>query len=148
MVIEFTLKRVLETPNSTGGALYHGDKFLCFTIEDGHRYIKEYGVTRIPEGRYKIARRTEGKFYANYNSKWGHRFVPHLLDVPGFEYILIHTGNSTANTKGCILLNQKLGHDRNGFFGLDSVLAYKAFYDYIEAINPDEISITILNQVK
>ena len=80
--------------------------FLCYTLEDEHRVLKVKGETRIPAGTYKIELRKEGGFHARYDKKYPgiHRGMLHVVDVPGFEYILIHTGNTDEHTAGCLIV--------------------------------------------
>jgi len=68
-----------------------------------------------------------------------------VRNVPGFEYILIHTGNTDEHTAGCLLLGdsqQANFGDSNGFIG-SSVNAYKRVYPQIaEALyNDHEVTI-------
>ena len=144
-MIELTLKRMIETPDSTAGALLHGSKFLCFTIEDGRRDIKIKGQTRIPEGRYKCKKATDTRFNAKYKAVYSHNWVMRVLDVPNFEGIEIHIGNYASDTHGCVLPNTELGYDSdtNQFFGSYSGRAYSQFYHYIDGLNDDEIYLTI-----
>ena len=132
--------RVSNSNDSTSGLLYisHGDfdkEFLCYTLEDEYRKEKKYGETRIPEGTYKLGLRTVG----GYNEKYKKRFkdihigMLHVLDVPNFEYILIHCGNTDEHTAGCLLVgdsqeNNKIKKD--GFIGR-STQAYKRIYPEI-----------------
>lgn len=93
----------------TDGMLFINNKFKCYTIEDGHRDMKVYGETRIPDGTYKIELRTVGGFHNRYLNRYGekHKGMLWIKDVPGFEYILIHVGNSPADTAGCLLVGDE-----------------------------------------
>lgn len=112
-----------------------GKKFLCYTLEDEQRALKVKGETRIPAGTYKIELRKEGGFHARYDKKYPgiHRGMLHVTDVPGFEYILIHTGNTDEHTAGCLIVGDSQENNlilRDGFVG-KSVNAYKRIYPSI-----------------
>jgi len=69
----------------------------------------------------------------------------HITDVPGFEYILIHTGNTDEHTSGCLIVGDVQENNqifRDGFVG-KSVNAYKRIYPAIaKAIaNGEEVTI-------
>jgi hypothetical protein len=122
---------------STLGMLFDitdGREFLCFTLEDEHRDVKVMNETRIPSGTYKLKLRTEGGFNDRYSKKYGsmHKGMIHVQDVPGFEYILFHTGNTDENTGGCLLLGDTSQQNitKSGFIG-SSVDAYKRVYPLI-----------------
>lgn len=122
---------IAETPDSTLSIVTVGGEFLCFALEDGCREKKVAGETRIPPGVYQVGKRTEGKFYENYKSRWGHAFAIHLLDVPGFEFILMHIGNVIADTRGCLLVG--LGVAFNGNFAVNqSTAAYLQLYEVVK----------------
>lgn len=109
-----------------------GRKFLCYTLEDEYREEKVMHETRIPAGTYKITLRTVGGFHSRYEKKYGsmHKGMLWVRDVPGFEYILIHTGNTDEHTSGCLLVGNS--SDYKGFIG-SSVDAYKRVYPGIAA---------------
>jgi hypothetical protein len=109
-----------------------GRKFLCYTLEDEYREEKVMHETRIPAGTYKITLRTVGGFHGRYEKKYGsmHKGMLWVRDVPGFEYILIHTGNTDEHTSGCLLVGNS--SDYKGFIG-SSVDAYKRVYPGIAA---------------
>ena len=88
------LVRTHLTKDYTIGKLYIDGKYLCDTIEDTVRDKKIFGETAIPYGRYKVT--------VTMSPKFG-RLLPLLLDVPHFEGIRIHRGNSAVDTQGCIL---------------------------------------------
>ncbi len=109
-----------------------GRKFLCYTLEDEYREEKVMHETRIPAGTYKITLRKVGGFHGRYEKKYGdmHKGMLWVRDVPGFEYILIHTGNTDEHTSGCLLVGNS--SDYKGFVG-SSVNAYKRVYPSIAA---------------
>ena len=98
------VQTIAQTLDSTLSAMTHEGRFLCFVLEDGYREQKVAHLTRIPPGVYRVAQRKEGKFYEKHKARWRHEFVPELMDVPGFKYILIHSGNSVDDTSGCLLV--------------------------------------------
>lgn len=88
----------------TLGKLYINNEFFCDTIEDKYRDLskekKVYGETCIPFGTYKVI--------INMSPKYG-RLMPRLLDVPHFEGILIHSGNTEQDSAGCIICGKRSG---------------------------------------
>jgi hypothetical protein len=119
-----------------------GRKFLCYTLEDEYREEKVMHETRIPDGTYKITLRKVGGFHGRYEKKYGdmHKGMLWVRDVPGFEYILIHTGNTDEHTSGCLLVGNS--SDYKGFVG-SSVNAYKRVYPSIAAALESEEEVTI-----
>jgi hypothetical protein len=143
--------RFSSDSDSTLGVLFdttNERKFLCFTLEDEFREIKISGETRIPAGTYNVTLRTEGGFNQRYNDKFGTDFNKGMLwvrDVPGFEYILIHIGNTDDNTEGCLLVGdtQTQNITKNGFIG-SSTDAYTRIYPPIAdvLVSGGEVTIT------
>lgn len=131
---DFTLGMLLEETEER--------KFLCYTLEDEYRENKVSGETRIPDGTYKITLRTVGGFHGRYQKKYGsmHKGMLWVRDVPGFEYILIHTGNTDEHTAGCLLVGNT--SDKKGFIG-SSVNAYKSVYPSIAQAIEDGEEVTI-----
>ena len=88
----------------TLGKLYINKEFFCSTIEDKYRDLskekKVYGETCIPFGTYKVI--------INMSPKYG-RLMPRLLNVPHFDGILIHSGNTEQDSEGCILVGKRSG---------------------------------------
>lgn len=84
--------------------------FRCYGLEDEFREEKVHSETRIPAGRYTVGVRTEGGFHGRYSKdrrfRDFHRGMLHVLDVPGFEFILIHVGNYEKDTAGCLLVGE------------------------------------------
>lgn len=86
----------------TGG----GREFLCYVLEDEAREVKVPGETCIPAGTYEVTLRTEGGFHQRYAQQYPdiHKGMLWLRNVPNFEYILIHCGNTDDDTAGCLLV--------------------------------------------
>ena len=131
--------RFSSQADSTSGLLFEVTEvkkhFLCYTLEDERRVLKVRGETRVPAGTYKIELRKEGGFHERYTKKYPgiHRGMLHVTDVPGFEYILIHTGNTDEHTAGCLIVGDSQENNiilRDGFVG-KSVNAYKRIYPAI-----------------
>ena len=133
--------RINKGKDSTNGILFditnNERKFLCYTLEDESREEKVYGETCIPEGEYRIGFRTVGGYHAKYSKRFAdiHKGMLHVLDVPGFEYILLHCGNTDEDTAGCLLLGDTQENNNikeNGFIG-KSTAAYMRVYPPIAA---------------
>ena len=138
--------RFSSQKDSTNGILFDvtdGRKFLCYTLEDEHRDVKEYGETRVPAGTYNITLRTVGGFHGRYLKKYGemHKGMLWVRDVPNFEYILIHIGNTDEHTAGCLLVGNSA--DMKGFIG-KSTAAYKNIYPEVAQalLDGEEVWIT------
>jgi hypothetical protein len=100
------LARKWFTDQCTQGELYVDGVFECFTLEDVVREgPKIPGRTAIPEGTYQLVVDFSGRFQ---------KHMPHILNVPGFEGIRIHAGNTAEDTEGCILVGQLRGNDSIG----------------------------------
>lgn len=100
--MKLKLTRDTFSDESTIGKLYIDGKYFCETLEDKDRYlegggIKEYGKTCIPRGDYGVTITMSNRFKKE---------LPLLLNVPQFEGIRIHAGNTAADTDGCILLGK------------------------------------------
>jgi len=140
-IMKYEVLRVSSGKDSTSGMLFEVDNntrtFLAYTLEDEQRDVKVWGETRIPSGTYKLKLRKEGGFHNKYASKYGnfHKGMIHVQDVPGFEYILWHTGNTDEHTAGCLILGNTQTNNRiakDGFIG-SSVDAYKFVYPRVLA---------------
>lgn len=104
--INFYLNRQTLQLTRTFGELLLEDKHFCWTLEDkdlGLHYgmsdeeikqIKVYGETAVTTGRYKVILAYSNRFK---------RMMPYLMDVKGFSGILLHGGNTEADSHGCPL---------------------------------------------
>jgi hypothetical protein len=131
--------RISSQSDSTSGLLFEntdvGMKFLCYTLEDERRALKVKGETRAPAGTYNLKLRKEGGFDARYKKKYPsfHKGMIQVMDVPNFEYILLHIGNDDSDTSGCLLVGDSQENNiiiKDGFIG-KSANAYKRIYPII-----------------
>jgi len=104
--MKLTVTRIKSDRDSTLSTVSVNGKFECFGIEDEHRVEKVANETRIPAGIYKVGVRDVGGFHNRYSAKFPefHLGMLQVLDVPDFEYILIHIGNDDDDTAGCLLV--------------------------------------------
>jgi hypothetical protein len=149
--MKYEVLRVSSQKDSTSGLLFEVDNgkrtFLCYTVEDEQRDVKVWGETRIPAGTYQLELRTEGGFHNRYKSRYGdwHKGMIWVKDVPGFEYILWHTGNTDENTAGCLLLGNSQESNivkKDGFVGA-SRDAYKFVYPRVVAAIESGIRVNV-----
>jgi hypothetical protein len=98
--MELKVLRKELTARSTIGELHVDGKFECFTLEDAVRPVKIKGVTAIPAGAYEVV--------VNFSQRF-QRPLPLLLNVPNFDGVRIHAGNTDADTEGCPLVGKTQG---------------------------------------
>ena len=110
--MEITIVRQYPKDTYTIGNLFLNGKWFCNTIEDKDRklyqgqsleYIKQtkvYSETAIPYGRYRVTLNVQSPKFKTYKKyEFCKGYLPRLLNVPGFDGILIHIGNK-ATKKG------------------------------------------------
>ena len=128
--MEILIKREEFTKESTIGSMFIDGKFFCYTLEDYDRDLnkdgdlndageaKVFGLTAIPKGKYKVI--------VDYSNRFK-KTLPHILNVPGFEGVRIHNGNTAKDSEGCILI----GSTKSKNFVGDSVNTLKKFLSLI-----------------
>lgn len=107
-----TLKRHDLQDGYTMGWLYVSGDYFCDTLEDTDRMLyddmavteiakkKVAGQTAIPYGRYAVKMTFSPRFQ---------RLMPLVCNVPCFDGVRIHAGNTAKETAGCILLGERAG---------------------------------------
>lgn len=133
--MELKLVRDYLTSGFTHGKLYVNGVFQCYTLEDADRELerggkKVYGKTAIPLGKYPVVVNRSTRFKVD---------MPLLVDVPQFTGVRIHTGNTDADTEGCILV----GEMRGKASVLSSRAAYAKLFQMIQDAYLREEAITI-----
>ena len=153
--MKLLLKRIYTCKDYTIGHLYVNGLYICDTLEDTDRgldsdmsitqilNIKVPHNTAIPTGTYKIAMNIVSPKYSTrpYYQLICKGRVPRLLDVKGYDGILIHVGNTAADTSGCILV----GFNKAKGKVLNSKAAFEQLYPILKKAynNKEDISITI-----
>lgn len=137
------LKRIAKRDVYTIGKLYINGEYFCDTIEDKDRGLdqsmpvndikkkKIYGQTAIPTGTYGLV--------IDYSSRFKKKMA-HILNVPGYDGIRIHTGNTADDSLGCIIVGQ------NKVVGkvINSKVTYNKLFSILqEACNKEKVNITI-----
>lgn len=130
--MELLLERKYCKPHYTIGKLYVDNVYLCDTLEPPYgattsdmtpyeitRVKARSGLISIPKGSYQVI--------INHSPRF-HKDLPLLLNVPGYEGIRIHTGNTVSDTVGCILV----GYNRRKGMVLNS---RSAMYFLMEKLN-------------
>lgn len=134
--MELKLNRIFLGSSATIGELLVNDKHLCDTLEDRVRPEGEkvYGKTAIPEGMYEVKLTHSPRFK---------KILPEILNVPNFSGIRIHTGNSSKDTEGCILVGTWDG-EKEDWVG-NSRIAFDELMSLLEEAtnNKEKITITV-----
>ena len=103
------LKRIAKKETYTIGKLYIDGVYFCDTIEDKDRGLNQtmsindikkkkiYGETAIPTGSYSLV--------IDYSNRFKRRMA-HILNVPGYEGIRLHKGNTAKDSLGCIIVGK------------------------------------------
>ena len=146
-----TLRRVALRATYTIGHLYADGVKLCDTLEDCVRdtnrngrfdngETKIRGQTAIPYGTYVVTLAVQSPKFRNREAyRFCDGYLPRLLDVPHFEGILIHIGNTANDTGGCILVgeNREVGRLAN------SAQTFRRLYAVLRAAADRGENITI-----
>ena len=123
--MKIEVSRFSHTATTTLGRLAVEGRFECYTLEDVVRppgLRKVWGQTAIPAGCYEVA--------LTYSTRF-HEFMPELLNVPEYKGIRIHSGNTAADTAGCLLTGTAVAPNRERIF--NSWRAYHGLLLKLEA---------------
>lgn len=118
--MKLTLDRRYKKDTYSIGKLYVDGAYFCDTVEDKDRGLtdkdsldkikatKVYAKTAIPLGTYKV---TMGVISPKFSQKAYYKSfcngrMPRLLNVKGFDGILIHKGSNANSSAGCIIVGK------------------------------------------
>lgn len=142
-----TVNRILSDSDTTLSIISIDGKFFCFGLEDEYRETKIPSETRIPAGIYHIKLRKEGGFNSRYQNKFPefHEGMLQIDNVPNFEYVLIHIGNTDEDTAGCLLVGKNANTSGELSIG-NSTTAYKQLYKkVIESAKNNDLTIQYID---
>lgn len=127
--MKIIVDRFESDSDTTISRIFINGQFFCYGLEDEYRKSKVSGETRIPAGLYKVGVRSVGGMHNRYKKRFPdiHQGMLHIQDVPEFEYILIHCGNSEKDTAGCLLVGEKRAAPGSMLLA-QSVSAYRRLY--------------------
>lgn len=104
MAAKIQIKRIKYLDTGTFGEMFVDGKHFCYTLEDVCRFIngdiskKVPGETCIDAGTYRLI--------VDYSQRFG-RMMPHILNVPCFDGVRLHGGNTSKDTEGCPLMGRQ-----------------------------------------
>ena len=124
------VRRRWLTNNSTCGELWLDGQFFCFTLEPVTR-TDDVKPRAIPKGSYDLEILISPRFK---------RLMPHVMNVPGFEGILIHYGNYPKDTEGCLLVGSTHSED---FVGHSDATFAELYNKLDSAEGPHHISYVV-----
>lgn len=125
----------------TESKLYIDNIFECFTIEDEDRLLeiggkKVQNMTAIPRGVYEVIITYSNRFKRN---------LPLLLNVPNFTGVRIHTGNTSKDTEGCIIVGAINDREDDDFVGSSRVAFNRLFPKIQKALkNGEKVTLEIV----
>ena len=129
--MELKLVRKLGTNGFTEGRLYVDGEFECFTVEDTDRFLEDGGSkiqnkTAIPKGKYNCTISMSNRFK---------KFLIEVQNVPSFTGVRIHSGNSSKDTEGCIIVGSVNDREDDDWVG-GSRVAYDRLHKKVkQALN-------------
>lgn len=146
--MEILVDRFVSDEDTTISRVMVEGNFVCFGLEDEYRVEKVVGETRIPAGTYRVTLRTEGGHHERYKERFSdiHRGMLYIRDVPNFEWILIHCGNTDEDTAGCLLVGSQAITEPGSMSITSSTAAYRRFYPMVvDAAANDDLTITYVD---
>ena len=152
--MKITLIRSYNTDRYCIGHLYIDGKYFCDTLEDCDRgldssmplkklqSIKIKSRTAIPTGIYKVVLNVQSPRLSKKSQyKFCKGYVPRLLNVKGFDGVLIHIGNKAEDSLGCILV----GENKVKGQVINSTSTFHRLYDILSKAK-DDIVIEIVRK--
>lgn len=137
--MKIKVKRTNCGLKSTLSDVYVDNEWFCFGLEDQDRELESGGEkvkahTCIPRGEYELVITFSNRFK---------RELPLLKDVPQFEGIRIHPGNTHDDTEGCILVGSSWFDTNSGPALNNSRATFDKLFELLEAAYDSGEPITV-----
>jgi len=158
IIMKIKVERIYNCPKYCISHVYVNDKYVCDAIEDTDRMLddsmdekeiikrKVYGETAIPTGTYRVLMNIVSPKYSKsaYFKKICGGKLPRLVNIKGFDGVLIHTGNDQYDTMGCLLV----GYNKVKGKVVNSRDAFEKLYPLLSKANKagEDITITYLRK--
>jgi len=141
--MELVLRRIFLGEEYTVGHLWADGRYVCDTLEPVDRGLdcgmklseilgmkRERGVMAIPTGVYSVTLEVKSPRFGNWPQyAFCEGRLPRLVDVPGYEGVLLHIGNYREDTQGCVLVGRNLVRGQL----LSSAVTFRSLYGLLEA---------------
>lgn len=151
--MKILLKRIYSNSRYSIGHIYADGVYVCDCIEDQDRGFnssmsdawirnnKVYAKSAIPVGTYEVTLNIVSPKFSQkpYYKKFCDGKLPRLLNVPGFDGILMHRGATERDSAGCIIL----GYNKIKGQVVNSQQAFEKLYRILEDANNNDERITI-----
>lgn len=151
--MKIEMKRVFSNDRYTISHIYAYGVYICDAIEDTDRgwnsgmsdaWIrnnKVYAKSAIPVGTYEVTLNIVSPKFSQkpYYKKFCDGKLPRLLNVPGFDGILMHRGKDEKSSAGCIIL----GYNTIKGQVTNSKEAFEKLYKILDEANKKKEKITI-----
>lgn len=136
------LLRSTSADTSTEGKIYDDGAFECYSLEDTDRFLEDEGTIKInrqsaiPRGKYSLIISFSNRFQKD---------LIEVLNVSRFTGIRIHSGNSSEDTEGCIIVGSTNKLDDDNWIGGSRIALKKLQRKVKEALdNGDEVTLEIV----
>jgi len=132
---ETKIIRVAQGKRSTLSHLYIGGLFWCYLLEDRIREEKVAGETAIPPGEYGLSLNHWAGMNARYAKRYPllHEGMVEITEIPNYQLVFFHTGNTHADTRGCPLTGSYWELKDGDYRVLGSRAAYEWVYPRLVA---------------
>lgn len=101
---DFTISRIELDNKSFNGCPYILEDAVREIPNKSVRAWKVKNETAIPVGTYEVEK--------TFSQRFG-KMVYQLMNVPGFEGVRIHSGNTSHDTEGCLIIGKERD-EKNG----------------------------------
>lgn len=147
------VKRIFNNSLYCISHIYVDNVYICDAIEDTDRGLddsmsvadirknKVYAQTAIPTGTYYLTLNIiSPKFYKKpYYKSFCNGYLPRVLNVKGFDGILIHRGANQNSSAGCLII----GYNKIKGQVINSQQAFEKLYKLLKQANDKKDIITI-----